>query len=1310
MTSFALVNKLQSISRMVTVGVVLLSLMVIFGWLADIPVLTSIGVGSPSMKFNTALCFVLTGIALATKQWQPILKTRKLRKQTQIIAVSSAFIVMLIGALTLIQYSFHLNLGIDEFFIAQPEPIGSTVTPGRMAPNTAIAALLSGLAVLLIRWHRPNFATAQKLALTIGGIALLGLLGYLYGNVHFFIIGSYTGMAIHTVIALLLLTIGILCDRPDQGVMQLISGDGAGNWVARRLLPVAIGLPILIGGLGVLGYRLQLYTAEAENALQTLLSLVMFTGLVTWHVQPLNRLDIQRRQTELALQASQARFAGILELANDAIISIDAHQQIILFNQSAENIFGYSAADIIGQPINQLLPSWNNPSDQTRQIFSNPSDSKSSLEILARRSNGTDFLAEVSISHLSLNNEQISTLFLRDISERKQTEVKLAQLAAIVQFSQDAIVSESLDGIIQSWNASAEKLFGYTAEEAVGNPILMLIPDEHTDEILQILASIRNGESVEHFETERIRKDGQRIFVSISVSPIKDSSGQVIGASAIKRDITKQKQAEAALRQSEERQQLAFEASGDGFWNWDIETGEVYLSPRYLEMIDYAADELPHSLDTWEQLIHPDDQPQVREILSAHLQDSSIRYEFDYRLRTKSGEWKWIANYGKVVAWNQAGKPVRMAGIHRDINARKQAEIALHKSEERFRAIFNQTFQFVGLLSPDGILLEANQTALDFAGLTREQAVGQYFWDTRWWKLNPETQAQLKAAIARAAQGEFIRYEVEALGKDRIATIDFSLRPIFDESGQIHLLIPEGRDISDRKTSEEALRQSESTLRSFFDSSPMLMGIVELHDNDILHLSDNQTAASFFGTTPEAMKNRFASEMGISQSHLQQWVARYREAAETQSLVRFEYSHNTLVQQHWLAASISQIPGDFGNYPRFSYIVEDITYRKQAEAALRASEAKFRSLTEFAPIGIFMTDEQMQITYTNPCAQKIGGYTFEEALGNGWMNFVHPDDVQFLIAQTQADLAARTGSIIEEIRYIHKNGAIYYGRMQTAPILETDGKLFGFVGMIEDITERRTMEQTKKDFISVVSHELRTPLTAIHGSLGLIAGGVYDKKPEKQRVMLQIAANQTERLVRLVNDILDLGRLESGKVRLIMQSCDPTALMQQSVEVLRSQADLHHISLTVAPFHTPVWAAPDSIIQTLTNLISNAIKFSPPHTTILISAELLDRVGSAQLAHYPASYSALAMPCVLFKIQDQGRGIPANKLEAIFEQFQQVDASDSREKGGTGLGLAICRSIIQRHNGRIWAASILGQGSTFYFTLPLSPDDRDNNL
>jgi PAS domain S-box-containing protein len=391
-----------------------------------------------------------------------------------------------------------------------------------------------------------------------------------------------------------------------------------------------------------------------------------------------------------------------------------------------------------------------------------------------------------------------------------------------------------------------------------------------------------------------------------------------------------------------------------------------------------------------------------------------------------------------------------------------------------------------------------------------------------------------------------------------------------------------------------------------------------------------------------------------------------------------------------------------GDFLMSRSILFDIRDRKHIEAALRDSEAKFRSLSESSPNGVLMTDAQGHFIYTNPRAQEICGYSFEEALGTGWTGFIHPDDLLPLLAHWESAIVHPQNLMFNQVRHVHQDGTVRYGRIKLAPLQDATSQFTGYVGTIEDITEQRQIETMKNEFISVVSHELRTPLTAIRGSLGLLANGVYDRKPEKGKKMLVLALDQTDRLVRLVSDILDLKRLESGQVALTKQSCEAATLMIQSAEMMQDLAQQNCITLSVTPLYVPVWAAPDAIAQTLTNLISNAIKFSPEGSTIWLSAELVEDEAGRQGVAEPIRSSSQ----VCFAIKDQGRGIPADKLETIFGQFQQVDASDSRQKGGTGLGLAICRSIVQQHGGQIWVESTLGKGSTFYFTLPTSPQSE----
>ena len=275
----------------------------------------------------------------------------------------------------------------------------------------------------------------------------------------------------------------------------------------------------------------------------------------------------------------------------------------------------------------------------------------------------------------------------------------------------------------------------------------------------------------------------------------------------------KRLQMENQLKESQERYDLAVEGSSSGLWDWNLLTDEVFYAPRFKEMIGYTDEEMPNIFTAWSSKLHPEDKKRVLTALHNHL-DGRLPYNVEYRLQTKQGEYCWFNARGQAI-WNEAEQAVRMAGSITDISDRKQAELDLKQSEQKFRAIFDRSFQFIGLLEPNGNLIEANQTALDFIGLSAADVRGKPFWLTPWWSISPEIQAQIEQGIARAAQGEFVRFEVEHPGtEDRVATVDFSLTPIEDETGKVVLLIPEGRNISDRKRAEAKLRQSNQILQA----------------------------------------------------------------------------------------------------------------------------------------------------------------------------------------------------------------------------------------------------------------------------------------------------------------------------------------------------------------------------------------------------------------------------------------------------------------------------------------------------------------
>jgi PAS domain S-box-containing protein len=390
----------------------------------------------------------------------------------------------------------------------------------------------------------------------------------------------------------------------------------------------------------------------------------------------------------------------------------------------------------------------------------------------------------------------------------------------------------------------------------------------------------------------------------------------------------------------------------------------------------------------------------------------------------------------------------------------------------------------------------------------------------------------------------------------------------------------------------------------------------------------------------------------------------------------------------------------------------ELNQRQRAQEELRNSQARFAGIVAIADNAIISIDGNQRITLFNQGAEKIFGYTAQEVLGQP-LDLLLP--LKYIEAHRQyvadfgrsAKVARRMGER-REIYGRRKDGTEFPAEASISKLKL--GEETVYTVYLQDISDRKQIERMKDEFVSIVSHELRTPLTSIHGSLGMLASGLIQPDSEQGKRLLQIAVDSTERLVRLINDILDIERIESGKVKMEKQTCNVADLIAEAVNVMQPLADKAGVSLSVSSLSQQIWADPDRIVQTLTNLLSNAIKFSPAGSTVWLSAELGNGQGARGIEHRkdPMPNSQCPIPnaqfptlYVLFQVKDTGRGIPIDKIESIFERFQQVDSSDARNHDGTGLGLAICKSIVQQHGGRIWVDSELGKGSSFYFSLPI---------
>ncbi len=372
-------------------------------------------------------------------------------------------------------------------------------------------------------------------------------------------------------------------------------------------------------------------------------------------------------------------------------------------------------------------------------------------------------------------------------------------------------------------------------------------------------------------------------------------------------------------------------------------------------------------------------------------------------------------------------------------------------------------------------------------------------------------------------------------------------------------------------------------------------------------------------------------------------------------------------------------------------VIERTRDLQQTQDSLRDALQRVNFHFENSPLAAIEWGRNFQVTRWSATAEKIFGWSSIHVLGK------RPDEWKFVVeedAERISQVMSRfiTGSETSNVtinRNYCQDGTIVNCEWYNSVLLDDQGQMESVFSLALDVTHRHQVEKMKDEFIAVVSHELRTPLTSIYGSLKLLDSGLLQQEPDKQKRLLTIAVDSTDRLMRLVNDILDIERIESGTVQMVKAVYEVSELMAKVVDAIEPLADSAGIKLSVSNSGGNVWVDLDRMIQTFTNLISNAIKFSPSGSTIWFTA-------SKQAGQ------------MLFQVRDQGRGIPPDKLAVIFERFQQVDASDARSGEGTGLGLAICRSIIEQHGGHLWVESVLGEGSTFSCILARSPASTDS--
>jgi PAS domain S-box-containing protein len=737
-------------------------------------------------------------------------------------------------------------------------------------------------------------------------------------------------------------------------------------------------------------------------------------------------------------------------------------------------------------------------------------------------------------------------------------------LAAIVESTEDAIIGYLPEGTILSWNHGAEMMFGYSSSETIGKHVEMLVAPECFADAEACAAEVNAGNVKSHFESVAIRKDGRRVPVSMTASPILDADGKIAAVSTILRDISERLASERKLRDSEERFRQIFQFAPFGVCVSGLDGRFLQVNPPLCRMLGYSAEEL--MTIGWPKLTHPDDLAlslKCRDELLAHPAEC---IQGDKRYIHRDGHAIWGRMKISLVR-DAAGVPLYFVTNVEDISERKMAEEALRESEQRFRIMADGCPSAMWITDADGNNQFINRAYREMCGVTYEQVVG----------------------------------------------------------GEWHALI---------------------------------------HPED---------APAYLAEFRRALRERttFRAELRLRRADGQwRWLESFGEP-------RFSPS---------------------GEFLGFVGLSPDITERKQAAQALQLSEQKFREFAETVH-EVFWSASPFnnELIYVSPAYETVWERTSESLFGDrmSWADAIHPGDREKALEIVARQIEGE--AISSEYRIQTPGGRQKWICDRAFPIRDETGRLVRIVGVAEEITDRKQYEAeliaarrqadaanlAKSRFLANMSHEIRTPMNGVIGMLQLLL--TTELTAEQQRYA-DIAQRSGHALLSLIDDILDLAKIEARKVVLEKVRFNLRDRLEDLVELLRVQAGEKGLKLSyrLAP-DVPIGLSGDAhrLKQILTNLTGNAVKFTEQGGVLVDVAVQKIEEGCATLC---------------FSVSDTGIGIRPEQAETLFSPFVQADASTTRKYGGTGLGLAICKQLVEMLGGQIGVRSNPGGGCTFWFT------------
>ncbi|SPF49737.1 putative Histidine kinase [Candidatus Sulfopaludibacter sp. SbA4] len=985
----------------------------------------------------------------------------------------------------------------------------------------------------------------------------------------------------------------------------------------------------------------------------------------------------------------RAGLAAAVEQAADGIVITDTDGKIQYVNPAFTAMTGYTSQEAVGQ-YPRILKSGHHPAAFYAELWSTIRSGRIwEGEVINRRKDGTLYNEEMRIAPVEDSHGQIVSYIAikHDVTGRRKAEEAQRFLAAIIESSQDAVMAYSPAGIILTWNRGAQSIFGYSAADAIGQHVSMLVAPEWLPTVQQGAQQVLQGKIVSQVDGVGLRKDGHRIHVSVTGSPIRNSAGEVTAISTIIRDISDRQEAEQA------RALLAsiVESSDDAIHAVSLDGTIVTWNHGAEVLFGYTSQEIIGKSAAI--LAPPGRADEVRQCLETIRQGSAIS-PFDTVLQGKGGRGIEVSLSISPIR-NSAGEVVGASATVRDIGARLRAERNLRESRERFREVFEYAPVGMSVTWLDGRFMQVNPAFCRMTGYSEPDLLAR-----SWMELvHPD---DLGPALGRKDQmgkdpGRGVESEIRYIHRHgNIVWVRVRISLVRDSSGHPLYSVVLAEDITERKRTQDALRESEERFRIMADGCPALMWVTNSEGGNEFR---NRAYREFWETTNEPVEGgnwQALTHPDDAPEYVAAFQRAVREHAPFKAEARLRRADG---EWRWVSSYAEPRFSPGGEFLGHVGLSPDITERKQAEQALQASEEKFRQLAEnirevFWIARPAATDE---VLYVSPAYEQVWGRTCDSLYRNpmSWLEAIHPDDCEqasvLLASQMQGETAEA------QYRILTPDGQEKWIRDRAFPIRDQAGRLTRVVGIAEEITERKRYEQeliharqgadaanlAKSRFLANMSHEIRTPMNGVLGMLQLLCE--TDLTPE-QRQYANVAQTSGRVLLALIDDILDLSKIEARKVALENRGFDLRSMIEEVCQLMRVQADAKgldfgwHVSPAIPPF---LRGDSRRLRQVLTNLCANAIKFTPRGQVTLEAA--LERHAEGKAT-------------VRFTVTDTGIGIRPDHAAMLFSPFTQADASTTRKYGGTGLGLAISKQLAEMMGGEIGVDSREGQGSTFWFT------------